>query len=143
MNGSGGTDPERRRFLRLRRAAKDSTALTVETTRRGAVTLLALAGSLSIGGGDAELRRAFREVLDGGSRALVLDLRDVTSTDSAGLGEIVACHKLASASGASFGVVIGPSSKIHGFFRTAQLGRVFEIFDGPDEAVRALAGRDP
>ena len=138
MSESGRPDPGRGAG-----ASPESAALTIERTRRGAVTLLALTGTLSIGGGDADLRRAFRELLDAGERALVLDLRGVSAMDSAGLGEIVACHKRARAAGANLGLVIGRESRIHGFFRTAQLGRVFEIFEGPDEAESALAGRAP
>ena len=88
-----------------------------------------------------ELRGAFCELLDAGARAIVLDLRGVETVDSAGLGEIVACHKRAGEAGARVVLVVESKSRIHEFFQTAHLARVFEVFDEPDEAFRALAAR--
>lgn len=117
--------------------------MKLERGRRGAVSLLTLSGKLSIGGGDTELRRSFRELLDAGERLFVLDLRGVTAVDSAGLGEIVACHKRAHALGGRIGLVIEKSSRIHEFFQTAQLARVFELFEGLDQAISALTLKRP
>jgi len=112
--------------------------LEVKQSQCEAVTVLTLEGALGIGKGDAELRQRFRDLLDSGARAVVLDLRGVTSVDSAGLGEIVACHKRAAELGARLGVVVDPASRIHDFFQAAQLARVFEMYDDPDQAVTEL-----
>jgi len=112
--------------------------LEVKQSRRDAVTVLTLDGALSIGGGDAELRQRFRNLLDAGERAFVLDLRGVTTVDSAGLGEIVACYKRAAEVGARLTVVVERASRIHDFFQAAQLARVFLMFEDPDQAVAHL-----
>lgn len=115
--------------------------LTVTQSRRRDVTVLTLVGRLGIGGGDLELRSAFRERLAAGERAIVLELRGVETVDSAGLGEIVACHKRAGEVDARVVLVVQSTSRIHEFFQTAHLARVFEVFDELDEAVRALDAR--
>jgi len=64
--------------------------MTLTESRVGEVTVLTLAGRLVFDDGDALLRARVAELAAEGRTRIVLDLRQVTSIDSCGVGELVA-----------------------------------------------------
>jgi len=64
--------------------------MTLTEGRVGDVTVLTLAGRLVFDDGDAVLRTRVTELAAEGRTRIVLDLRQVTSIDSCGVGELVA-----------------------------------------------------
>ena len=81
--------------------------LVTEERRTGSQGLLKLAGEI-----DVETSPAFRErvadLYQDGVRTLVLDLFDVTFTDSSAIGSFVVAHKLFSAGGVTFMEALAP-----------------------------------
>ncbi len=95
-------------FARLDRAVERSLAyfagggpgdrLEVEIVRHGEVMLVALAGSLDAAAVD-QIKRTLADLIDKGATRLLIDLGNVHSVDSSGLGTLVAAMKRARAAG--------------------------------------------
>jgi anti-sigma B factor antagonist len=56
------------------------------------VIVVDASGRLTLGEGTSSLRTKIRELVQGGSRRIVLNMADVTYMDSSGLGELIAAH---------------------------------------------------
>ena len=95
----------------------------------GAGTRLSPADLASVGA----LRTRLRDVLVDGGVHLLVDLRDVTFMDSAGLGALVAIRKQARVFRGSFGVV-APSRQVRRLLELTSLDKVFPCFDSLEEA---------
>jgi anti-sigma B factor antagonist len=105
----------------------------VKVSRRqvDGVTILDLKGKIVIGTGDLALRNAVQEALNEGSRALLLNLRDVTTIDSSGVGELVSAYTTTATRGVKLKLVALPP-KVNDILLITQLISVFEVYD--DEA---------
>jgi anti-anti-sigma factor len=109
--------------------------MNLEVVTQGDVSVLRFSGKMTIDVGDVMLREKFGELLTAGHRFFVFDLRELTTMDSAGLGEIIACHKSARDRSGSIRIVLDEPSRIGEFFSTAHLNRVFELFADDRAAV--------
>ena len=69
-------------------------SLEIRTKRNAGVTVMALAGRLILGEGTNLLRDSVRELLKQGANNFVVNLREVSYIDSAGLGELVGCYRV-------------------------------------------------
>lgn len=58
----------------------------------GDVTVLELAGGITLGQGDGVFKRHIQKLLAAGRKKIVLDLTELTYVDSSGLGELVRAH---------------------------------------------------
>jgi anti-sigma B factor antagonist len=72
----------------------------VTTRQRGDVTVLDLAGSLTVGDGQRALRDAVAGALEQGARSVLLCCRAVEVIDSTGMGALVKVYTAASQRGA-------------------------------------------
>jgi anti-sigma B factor antagonist len=66
--------------------------LTIETKLENGKAVLYLHGKVTIGVGDVKLRRAVHELVDQRVRHIVIDLENVSTIDSSGIGELVAAY---------------------------------------------------
>ena len=69
--------------------------MKVTQRKYGNVTVVDLKGKITIGRGDVILRETVQQLFDEGHRQILLNLAGVSYMDSAGIGELVACHKRA------------------------------------------------
>ena len=100
----------------------------------GKVRIIDLKGRITLGAGDLELRKAVQDQLDKGNTSVVLNLQGVEYIDSAGLGELVACKKRATAKGGDVKLVM-PSESVYKVLSIVSLHLVFEIFDSEAKAI--------
>ena len=63
--------------------------LTIKERQAGDVTILDLAGKITIGEGDVVLREEVNKLLESDRKNILLNLDKVTYMDSAGIGELV------------------------------------------------------
>ena len=66
----------------------------------GDVTIVDLKGKITIGTGDLQMREGIRQVLAGGAEKIVVNMKEVTTIDSTGIGELVGCYNAAMNRGA-------------------------------------------
>jgi anti-sigma B factor antagonist len=100
----------------------------------GTVSIIDLAGKITIGEGDIALREKVGELLDGGQKRIVLNLEKISYMDSAGLGELAACYKRAQQLDASI-KVLNPSGKVASLFQMIRLGEMIETYGDERDAV--------
>ena len=111
--------------------------MRIKQRRAGNVNVLELAGKMTIGEGDVQLRTVVRELLDQGERLFIFDMLGVPMLDSASVGEVVACHRRACEIGGSIKLVV--KGKVHDTFTMTHLDRVFEIFSDIEGALGSFA----
>lgn len=101
------------------------------------VAVIELDGNITLGEGVGVLRETIEQVLAQGHTKIVLDLENVGYIDSAGLGELVGCGKLAAAHQARIRLA-NLQKKIKGLLQITKLITIFETFSDEDEAVRSF-----
>ena len=102
------------------------------------LTVLRPKGKITIGAGDIMLRGMIEEALDAGSRNIVLDLAQVTTMDSSGIGELVSGYTTVSNRGGTL-VLSRPPAKVRDILTVTQLISVFEVYDSEEGAKAAFA----
>jgi anti-sigma B factor antagonist len=109
---------------------------TVTPRIEGDVAVLEFRGPLTIDGGDVLLKNAVRGHLEKGYKKIVLDLHEVTTIDSSGVGELIAVYTQATNMGAV--VKVAGLESVRQTFSITQLISVFDGFNMTEEAVAAL-----
>jgi len=112
----------------------------VESVAAGEVALLRVAGKIKIGAGEMVLRDAVEDALKRGSKEIVLDLKEVTTIDSSGVGELVSSYTGAANRGARIRLS-GLPAKIHDILTITQLITVFDVYATSDEAIHSALSR--
>ncbi|HEV3455127.1 MAG TPA: STAS domain-containing protein [Thermoanaerobaculia bacterium] len=111
--------------------------MKVNVRQRDGVTILDLKGKITIGVGDVALRNAVQDAINSGATKVVINLKDVTTIDSSGVGELVSAYTTATNRGAKLRLANLPS-KVSDILQITQLITVFDVFDSEDEAVRSF-----
>ena len=105
----------------------------------GGVAVLDLSGKITRGDGDEVLRESVDALLAAGRRQIVLNLEKVPYMDSKGIGELMAVHTRAAASGGTV-KLLNPLARVYDVLQLVKLDTVFETHR--DEAV-AIASFHP
>lgn len=101
----------------------------------GSVSIIDLKGRVTHGSGDLEMRETVQHLLDEGKKSFLINLEKVTFMDSAGIGELVACHKRAVEKGAVI-KILKPNEKLLDLFTITKLIEIFDIYNDEKEALR-------
>jgi anti-sigma B factor antagonist len=104
---------------------------------RGEVRIVELSGKITIGSGDVKIRELIDESIAVGKKNIVLDLAGVSTIDSSGIGEMVACYTTVTKKGGHL-KLLRLSPKINDILQVTQLITVFEVFDNEGEAVSSF-----
>jgi anti-sigma B factor antagonist len=102
----------------------------------GSVTILDLAGKVTLGDGDALLKDKLHSLLHQGKKDVLLNLAQVSYVDSAGLGAIVSAYTTMTREGGNL-KLSNVTKKLQDLLSITKLLTVFETFDNEDEAVRS------
>jgi anti-sigma B factor antagonist len=111
--------------------------MNVNVRKNGDVTILDLKGKITIGSGDVALRNAVQEVMAGGATKILINMKDVTTIDSSGIGELVSSYTTATGRGAKLKLFCLPA-KVTDILTITQLITVFDVYDTEDEAVNSF-----
>lgn len=110
-------------------------AMHVEVRKFKDVVIVDLSGRLLVGIGDEILRSVINELLAEGWKKILLNLSEVTSIDSAGIGELVASHKICDRFGAKL-KLLNLHERVRKSLHLSQLLPVFEVYDDERVALR-------
>ena len=69
--------------------------MNVNVRQAGDVTIVDLKGKITIGSGDVALRQAIQEVMNSGANKVLINMADVSTIDSSGIGELVSAYTTA------------------------------------------------
>ncbi|MEV7771919.1 anti-sigma factor antagonist [Kitasatospora sp. NPDC086791] len=112
-------------------------ALSVSEREVGDVTVIDLKGRITIGEGNVTLREAVARALDSGRRNLLLDLSEVTYADSAGIGELLACHTTTEKRNGRL-KLLNASKQVQDLMMITKLLTHFEVYDTEKEALASF-----
>lgn len=112
--------------------------MKVSVRQKEGVTILDLKGKITIGVGDVALRDAVQEALSAGAKNILINLQDVTTVDSSGIGELVAAYTTVSKRGGKL-KLYGIPPKVGDILQITQLVAVFDIHDDEAEAVQSFS----
>ena len=102
------------------------------------VTILDLKGKITLGEGDEALRDRINQLLQKGSKKILLNLAGVPYIDSAGLGEVVRTYTTVSRQGGQLKLV-NLTKRITDLLMITKLLTVFETFDNEQEALKSFS----
>lgn len=111
--------------------------MKVNQRQRDGVTILDLKGKITIGSGDLALRNAVQDALNAGATKILVNLVDVSTIDSSGIGELVSAFTTVTNRGGKLKLENLPS-KVNDVLQITQLITVFDVYDNEDEAVRSF-----
>jgi anti-sigma B factor antagonist len=112
--------------------------MEVKKREKGGATILDLKGKITIGAGEIALRNAVQDAIAGGAKNIIINMKDVTTIDSSGVGELVSAYTTTTNRGASLKLANLPN-KVQDILVITQLITVFDVFDSEDEAVASFA----
>jgi anti-sigma B factor antagonist len=112
--------------------------MTIHERRVGDVTVLGLGGRLVLYDGELEFRQKIDELMASGCRKIVVDLKDVSYVDSAGVGVLVGKYLSVRRQGGDM-KLLHLSSRSLRVMTITRLTSVFQTFDSEDEALNSFA----
>lgn len=111
--------------------------MRVTTRQKGDVTIVDLNGKITIGAGDIALRNAVQQAIDSGSKNVLINLHEVSTIDSSGVGELVSAYTTATNRGTRLKLVNLPD-KVADILTITQLITVFDTYDSEEDAIAAF-----
>lgn len=108
--------------------------MKISARHREGITVLDPKGKITIGVGDVALREAVQEALDAGAKKILINLSNVSTVDSSGIGEMVSAYTTVTNRGGQLKLV-GLPPKVQDILQITQLITVFDVFDTEDEAI--------
>jgi anti-sigma B factor antagonist len=113
-------------------------SLKADVRSVGDVSIVALSGRVTLGEGSGLVRNTIKDLVTSGRKNILLDLKNVTYIDSAGLGELVGAYATVTNKGGNI-KLLHPQSKVHDLLQVTKLYSVFAAFEDESEAVRSFA----
>jgi anti-sigma B factor antagonist len=101
------------------------------------ITVLDPKGKITIGVGDVALRDAVHEAMDAGSENILINLGNVTTIDSSGIGELVSAFTTVTNRGGKLKLANLPP-KVQDILQITQLVTVFDVFSDEEEALASF-----
>lgn len=111
--------------------------MRVNVRQREGVTILDLKGKITIGVGDVALREAIHEALNAGATKILVNLDDVSTIDSSGVGELVSAYTTVTNRGGKLKLLNLPP-KVADILQITQLITVFDVFEDEEEGIRSF-----
>ena len=108
--------------------------MKIPARHNSGVTILEPKGKITIGVGDVALREAVHEAVDAGAQNILINLEEVTTIDSSGIGELVSAYTSVSNRGGKLKLANLPA-KVTDILQITQLITVFEVHDSVAEAL--------
>src|SRR5438094_10554903 len=112
--------------------------LEVDTSQAGEATVLSLRGEIDVYTAP-RLRQAIVDLVDGGVRAIVVDMERVDFLDSTGLGVLVEGLKRSRGKDGNLSIV-STQDKILKIFDITGLMKAFDVYASVDQALAAVPG---
>lgn len=112
---------------------------TAAVRHSGNVAIVDLAGRITLGEGCGLVRDTIKGLVNGGARNLLINLRNVTYIDSAGLGELVGSYATISNMGGNI-KLLHVEGKVKDLLQITKLYTVFVTFSDEAAALKSFTG---
>ncbi len=104
----------------------------------GSITIVDLRGSIDLGEASLTLRRTIRDLVESARTKIILNLSQVNSLDSAGVGELAGAYVPVKSKGGEL-KFLNPTKKVHDMLKITQLDKVFEVYIDEQTAIRSFS----
>jgi anti-sigma B factor antagonist len=104
----------------------------------GDVSVVDVAGRITLGEGSSALRDNVREMVSKGQKKLLLNLGDVSYIDSSGIGELVSGFTTVTNSGGQL-KLLNLQKRVKDLLQITKLYTVFDVHEDEATAVRSFA----
>jgi anti-sigma B factor antagonist len=111
--------------------------LTTNHRRFGAITIVDLRGNIDLGKASMTLRHTIRDLVESGRTKIILNFSQVTSMDSAGVGELAGAYVPVKSKGDEL-KFLNPTKKVYGLLQITQLDKAFEVYSDEQTALRSF-----
>jgi anti-sigma B factor antagonist len=101
------------------------------------VEIISLQGKITIGAGDSQLREVITNAVNNGKNKILLDMSQVTTIDSSGIGELVGSYTTVTNRGGKLKLLHLPA-KLNELLHVTQLITVFEVHENEQEALASF-----
>ena len=109
------------------------------TTRQvGDVTVLDVAGRITLGEGSSALRESLRDLVSKNQKKILLNLGDVSYIDSSGIGELVSGFTTVTNSGGQL-KLLNLTKRVKDLLQITKLYTVFDVHEDEAAAIRSFA----
>ena len=108
------------------------------TTRQvGDVTVIDVAGRITLGEGSSVLRDAMRDMVSKNQKKILLNLGDVSYIDSSGIGELVSGFTTVTNSGGAL-KLLNLNKRVKDLLQITKLYTVFDVHEDEAGAIRSF-----
>ena len=108
------------------------------TTRQvGDVTVVDVAGRITLGEGSATLRDAMRDMVSKNQKKILLNLGEVSYIDSSGIGELVSGFTTVTKSGGNL-KLLNLNKRVKDLLQITKLYTVFDVHEDEAGAIRSF-----
>jgi anti-sigma B factor antagonist len=127
-------------ILAVKRLEEERISMALKLTNRevNGVTVVELDGRIVLGEETNKLRDTVKSLVSQGKKKLVLDVKNVTTIDSSGLGALVAAYSTAKSSGASLRLS-NLGAHFNQLLQITRLLTVFEVSKTQEDAIAAFS----
>ena len=109
------------------------------TTRQvGDVTVVDVAGRITLGEGSATLRDAMRDMVSKNQKKILLNLGEVSYIDSSGIGELVSGFTTVTNSGGNL-KLLNLNKRVKDLLQITKLYTVFDVHEDEAGAIRSFS----
>jgi anti-sigma B factor antagonist len=117
--------------------------LQCKVRQAGDVSLLDLKGQFILAmrkgePGDVQILEVVRDLMEAGSKKIVLNFSGITLMDSAGVGQLIGALTSARNRGGQI-KLLKPTNEVRKVLELTQLTKVFEVHESEERAVQAFA----
>jgi len=113
-------------------------SVKLNTRQVGDVTVIDVAGRITLGEGSSALRDALRELVGKNQKKILLNLGEVSYIDSSGIGELVSGFTTVTNSGGNL-KLLNLNKRVKDLLQITKLYTVFDVHEDEASAIRSFA----
>ena len=113
-------------------------SVKLSTRQVGNVTVIDVAGRITLGEGSAALRELLRDMVAKNQNKILLNLADVSYIDSSGIGELVSGYTTVTNTGGQL-KLLNLNKRVKDLLQITKLYTVFEVKEDEADAIRSFS----
>ncbi|MGA2771388.1 MAG: STAS domain-containing protein [Bryobacteraceae bacterium] len=112
-------------------------SVKLNTRQIGDVSVVDVAGRITLGEGSSALRDTLREMVNKGQKKILLNLGEVSYIDSSGIGELVSAFTTVTNGGGQL-KLLNLTKRVKDLLQITKLYTVFDVHDSEVTAIRSF-----
>ena len=113
-------------------------SVKLNTRQVGDVSVVDVAGRITLGEGSSALRDALRDLINKNQKKILLNLGEVNYIDSSGIGELVSGFTTVTNSGGNL-KLLNLNKRVKDLLQITKLYTVFDVHEDEAHAIRSFA----